>query len=815
MKRKLEVTTVENSCDKMLKFNKTEMEKMDISDVDSIGGARMFNFKLTDKKARKNLLKSAQRMYLETEVKQNCINLKFSPGTYLLVAKKMIEECEVKHSQGVKFQFKDMEIKVVDFSSGLELNNKHFDTKIVFSVNDQKVVMHCYNSTQNLKVDGNAHVHFKEKFLEPLLLEEIDKVKEQITNYDKQLISTLDTKSTTGPMKGISVKKIRNSIEQNLFTCKTCHITFKNFSSLSIHKQEHSVKSHHTSSSLLPIGNSTRNNSLAHEVLLCEDVTLDNNSLLTCEEIYEKEQAVRNDKEKNVGNTKQSIEVESPLKELNQCVECDFSCYDEMTLKKHHDSVHRQTTLFQCAICEFESTSSSILNNHIQSKHTSKEKEIHTCDKCEQSFPYQFLLGNHICYRCNKCNFIGSSSKGLATHVQATHSKATVQIETNVRFQCELCDYTYKYNIQIKKHMLATHKDTQTHVEDFPCNDCNLSFGNSKYLEEHNKFHHKTAIACSYCGIPLDEKDYQEHMIEFHETSVVLYTIGKQVDELHEKMETAEALKNEVFKCMQNIMNVQNEIKQELFLIRNNQNSKTNEATKSTKEKSVDALDEKAAKSDKEKRDAKNDHRYLDSTKHHSRDQGPSYHSYTAHKNVNKDTANKDVRGKKAESYSSVVSGKKHENANKRNDVKDSYRSRSGYSRSSHNYRGEKRDWSRNRYGEVTRDWSNRSRQYNRPQRRNIRSFKPDDRLYNRSQNYQRSYSQFYRRSRSPFRQRMPQNNWYENAPVMQRRFHNLPRNEDDQWYDGRMNANVMYHQPHFNPSFEIPLANRFSILGN
>ena len=656
MKRKLEVTTVENSCDKMIKFNKTEMEKMDISDIDSIGGARMFNFKLTDKKARKNLLKSAQRMYLETEVKQNCINLKFSPGTYLLVAKKMIEECEVKHSQGVKFQFKDMEIKVVDFSSGLELNNKHFDTKIVFSVNDQKVVMHCYNSTQNLKVDGNAHVHFKEKFLEPLLLEEIDKVKEQITNYDKQLISTLDTKSTTGPMKGISVKKIRNSIEQNLFTCKTCHITFKNFSSLSIHKQEHSVKSHHTSSSLLPIGNSTRNNSLAHEVLLCEDVTLDNNSLLTCEEIYEKEQAVRNDKEKNVGNTKQSIEVESPLKELNRCVECDFSCYDEITIKKHHDSVHRQTTLFQCAICEFESTSSSILNNHIQSKHTSKEKEIHTCDKCEQSFPYQFLVGNHICYRCNKCNFIGSSSKGLATHVQAIHSNATVQIETNVRFQCELCDYTYKYNIQMKKHMLTTHKDTQTHVEDFPCNDCNLSFGNSKYLEEHNKFHHKTAVACSYCGIPLDEKDYQEHMIEFHETSVVLYTIGKQVDELHEKIETVEAFKNDLVNCMKNMMSVQNEIKQELFLLRNIQSNKSKHSIESMKEKSVVASEVITDKSDKvkpsksyakvaskkidgkevdkkekdknpnRKRDDKIDNRHDDSRKHHSTVQRPSYH---------------------------------------------------------------------------------------------------------------------------------------------------------------------------------------------
>ena len=173
MKRKLEITSIENSCDKMLKLNNTELEKLNISDVDSIGGARTFNFKLTDKKARKNLLKSAQRMHMETEAKQNCINLKFSPGTYLLVAKQMIDECQVKYNQSAIFRFKDMDIKVIDFRSGLELNNKHFDTKIVFSVNSQKVVMHCYNSTQNLKVDGIAHNQFTEQFLEPLLLEKI------------------------------------------------------------------------------------------------------------------------------------------------------------------------------------------------------------------------------------------------------------------------------------------------------------------------------------------------------------------------------------------------------------------------------------------------------------------------------------------------------------------------------------------------------------------------------------------------------------------------------------------------------------------
>ena len=228
MKRKLEVSTIGNSCEKVVKMNHTEIEKMDITDVNSVAGSRTFNFKLTDKKAKKNLLKSAQRKYLETESKQNCKNLKFSPGSYLLVAKKMVDECQVKFNENVVFNYEDMEIKVIGFHSGHELNNKHFDTKIIFSVNNQKVIMHCYNSTQNLKIDGQAHCYFSENFLEPLLKSKIDDIKEEIDRYDRKLVASLDSSNIGGPLKGISVRKIRNSIDKNLFTCKTCQLTKNN-----------------------------------------------------------------------------------------------------------------------------------------------------------------------------------------------------------------------------------------------------------------------------------------------------------------------------------------------------------------------------------------------------------------------------------------------------------------------------------------------------------------------------------------------------------------------------------------------------------
>ena len=60
-------------------------------------------------------------------------------------------------------------------------------------------------------------------------------------------------------------------------------------------------------------------------------------------------------------------------------------------------------------------------------------------------------------------------------------------------------------------------------------------------------------------------------MIKFHEASVILCTIGKQVDEIHEEMETLGPSKQEILKLLKGLLDSQNEIKQELFLVRNYQ----------------------------------------------------------------------------------------------------------------------------------------------------------------------------------------------------------------------------------------------------
>ena len=158
MKRKL---CLGESSNKMLKLNASGLD-VTYEDID-----RTFNFKLTDKKAKSNILKSANRPQFEVEMKQLSLNLKFSAGAYLLVAKPFIDQCETYFDSKSSLMENGMEVKVNEFRAGKDLNDKHFDTKIVFLVNAQKVTMHCYNSTQNIMVNGSIYVEFIEKFLRP------------------------------------------------------------------------------------------------------------------------------------------------------------------------------------------------------------------------------------------------------------------------------------------------------------------------------------------------------------------------------------------------------------------------------------------------------------------------------------------------------------------------------------------------------------------------------------------------------------------------------------------------------------------------
>ena len=61
----------------------------------------------------------------------------------------------------------------------------------------------------------------------------------------------------------------------------------------------------------------------------------------------------------------------------------------------------------------------------------------------------------------------------------------------------------------------------------------------------------------------------KQHMIEKHEEVVVFYTVAKQVDNIEEKVDKFENFKNDNIKALGEVLDTQNSMKQELFLVRN------------------------------------------------------------------------------------------------------------------------------------------------------------------------------------------------------------------------------------------------------
>ena len=359
MKRKLSFADQrDNTSDKMMKWNETQLKEMNVSDHKSISGGRRLNFKLTEKKATSNLLKAADREHVQIETKQNCTNFRFSTGAYILVAKKLIKECEDRFKNGTPIAYTDMNITVDEFKTGLELNNKHFDTKIVFHMNGKKVVMHCYNSTQNLKIEGAAYLAFIEKYFTPIIMSEIEAVKEKIITYDSKVIVTLGKKK--GPLKGKTTKKVRSIINH----CKKCDKKFETNNALRQHKfVNHTATNDSSLNSENSLKHSTRNDSMS-ELLLCEDITISSLPPISCEEENQKK-SITPERKNEDEKSRQQTNVVS----------------EEITTEKNPENK------CYCYLCEFETNNTSTLENHYATEH----KTIY-CDKCE----YTAVRSGHL-----------------------------------------------------------------------------------------------------------------------------------------------------------------------------------------------------------------------------------------------------------------------------------------------------------------------------------------------------------------------------------------------------------------------------------
>ena len=254
---------------KMLKMNGSNT----VSKVGESG--RDFEFNLTEKTAKSNLLKAANRKIFEIERKQKCTILYFSAGSYLFTVMPFLRHCEEKLQREINIMENNVIIQVCEYQDGKDMAARHIDSKIVLNVNKEKIVLHSYNSTQKVMVSGSKYLEFTENFLKPLFMREVEKAKDAIIEYDESVKKSLTPSHGPRFATSRSVKSIRSAINQQSFQCTKCDVTTKSYGSLKKHKViAHSASLNASENNMLYLRHSTRNNSIQEEPLLCEDISL-------------------------------------------------------------------------------------------------------------------------------------------------------------------------------------------------------------------------------------------------------------------------------------------------------------------------------------------------------------------------------------------------------------------------------------------------------------------------------------------------------------------------------------------------------------
>ena len=508
--------------------------------------SRNFAYTLSDKKATSNLLKSAEREPIEVEEKQKCIIYHLSVGAYMEIIFPFLKQLSV----GKVF---DNGMSVDSVIPGKDEQGRHIDTVIHFTFNGLKSTVCFYNTTQRLKIEGKGYLTFS-NHLHELLRKEVDKVAVNIDNYNKAVIAALSGKRKTvnRPVRSVRYKALTQ------LKCTKCNDVFHSKSLLNIH-----MNSTHTS------GKSLSDES---KIPIIDDLSLmdlstqtDTGSAVELDEQCLTSKAVT----LAPSNDTQTCTIQDEVLETSVhhlCSQCNSSFNSNDDLKNHqviHENKEVKNTVdlsrpaptndikpcqsseesnvetFTCPFCKLYSKDLEMLKLHIE--------DIHMKNQSHNIAPENQieLISSESCYKCTMCSFSGTENE-LRIHLDNNH------------VECDTCTA-----VCADKNSLADHM--KTHHELFTCEICNETFVHFPSLQEHFESMH-SLHTCESCGLEFNTADgLKAHVIEEHEELVILHTMASQVNDLHN---SSDPFQTEVLKLLQKVLDNQNVLRQEIFILR-------------------------------------------------------------------------------------------------------------------------------------------------------------------------------------------------------------------------------------------------------
>ena len=233
---------------------------------------------------------------------------------------------------------------------------------------------------------------------------------------------------------------------------------------------------------------------------------------------------------------------------LYKCEECFLEFLEGVAYKCH---IKKNHPTYVCSTCGVKKSSTSHLNQHIESKHLDDIQ----CPNCKLIYKTQYALNHHIkrhhsikkYEKCIKCDYETHMRLDMKYHFKHMHTKTAKeicyycgqkfrQLRTHLRrtgcrgkskkkdWPCKQCDGIFSQRNELKYHV-TEHMNTRREInkekllksKTFPCKVCDTSYSKSFFLLKHMKQKHGTPFQCEKCNQVFPEETvFKNHITNNH-----------------------------------------------------------------------------------------------------------------------------------------------------------------------------------------------------------------------------------------------------------------------------------------------------------
>ena len=174
--------------------------------------------------------------------------------------------------------------------------------------------------------------------------------------------------------------------------------------------------------------------------------------------------------------------------EMYVCDLCNQSFSTQGSLKRHRESVHRQSAGFSCQVCSQRFYRKDHLRRHMKMHQTAELRGNSAACPTDKTFvdlppppPSPPPKKHDETPVCDLCAKTFASQKTLKRHRQTVHRQSG-------GFSCRVCDQRFYRKDNLRKHHISKHGDEEYEAPaSYPCPICQKGFHYRSHLGEHLK----------------------------------------------------------------------------------------------------------------------------------------------------------------------------------------------------------------------------------------------------------------------------------------------------------------------------------------